>query len=86
MVRIYHAESENLSRKFLVDEVFSKYVGKNCAGVFHPLGFSSSGKVIVTAGPFFEVGEEQAGGRLLRSERGILAYRFCDSHSQSTSR
>lgn len=55
MVRIYDAESESLSRKFLVDEAFSRYVGKNCAGVFHPLGFSSSGKVVVTAGPFFEV-------------------------------
>ena len=59
MVRIYDAESENLSRKFVVDEAFSRYVGKNCAGVFRPMGFSSSGKVIVTAGPFFMVGEDK---------------------------
>ena len=59
MVRIYDAESENLSRKFLVDEAFSRYVGKKCVGVFHPVGFSSSGKVIVTAGPFFDVGEDE---------------------------
>ena len=59
MVRIYDAESENLSREFLVDEAFGKYVGKNCAGVFHPVGFSPSGKVVVTAGPFFELGEDQ---------------------------
>jgi len=58
-VRIYDAESENLSRKFLVDQAFSRHLGKNCAGVFHPVGFSSSGKVIVTAGPFFDVGEDK---------------------------
>jgi hypothetical protein len=59
MVRIYDADSENLSREFLVDEAFSRYVGKDCAGVFHPVGFSSSGKVIVTAGPFVDVGEDK---------------------------
>jgi hypothetical protein len=31
-------------------------------------------------------GRGQAGRRLLRSKKGILAYRFCDSHSQSASR
>ena len=59
MVRIYDADSENLSREFFVDEAFGRYVGKNCAGVFHPVGFSSSGKVIVTAGPFFDIGEDK---------------------------
>jgi hypothetical protein len=59
MVRIYDADSENLSSKSLVDEAFSRYVGKHCAGVFHPVGFSSTGKVIVTAGPFFDVGEDK---------------------------
>jgi hypothetical protein len=59
MARIYDADSENLSREFFVDEAFSRYVGKHCAGVFHPVGFSSSGKVIVTAGPFFDVGEDK---------------------------
>jgi hypothetical protein len=59
MVRIYDAESESLSRELLVDEAFNRYVGKNCEGVFHPAGFSSSGQVVVTAGPFFDVGEDQ---------------------------
>ena len=59
VVRTYDADSENLSSEFLVDEAFSKYVGKNCAGVFHPVGFSSSGKVVVTAAPFFDVGEDK---------------------------
>ena len=59
MVRVYDADSENLSREFFVDEAFSRYVGKNCAGVFHPVGFSSTGKVVVTAGAFFDVGEDK---------------------------
>jgi hypothetical protein len=59
IVRIYDAESENLSREFLVDEAFSKHLGKNCAGVFHPIGFSSSGDVVVRTGPFFDVGEDK---------------------------
>ena len=59
MVRIYDAESKNLSREFLVDEAFTRYVGKNCAGVFYPVGFSSSGQVVLTAGPFFEEGEDK---------------------------
>jgi hypothetical protein len=59
MVRIYDAESQALSREFLVDEAFSRYVGKNCAGVFYPAGFSSSGQVVVTAGPYFDVGEDK---------------------------
>jgi hypothetical protein len=59
MVRIYDAESERLSREFLVDEAFNRYVGKNCAGVFQPLGFSPMGKLVVTAGPFFDVGEDK---------------------------
>ena len=58
-VRIYDAESENLSRESLVDEAFSTHVGKNCAGVFYPVGFSSSGQVVLTAGPFFEEGEDK---------------------------
>ena len=59
MARIYDADSGKVSSKSLVDEAFRKYVGKDCAGVFHPVGFSSSGKVIVTAGPFFDVGEDK---------------------------
>ena len=59
MVRIYDAESKNLSRESLVDEAFSRHVGKNCAGVFYPVGFSSSGQVVLTAGPFFEEGEDK---------------------------
>jgi hypothetical protein len=59
MVRIYDAQSKNLSRESLVDEAFSRHVGKNCVGVFYPVGFSSSGQVVLTAGPFFEEGEDK---------------------------
>lgn len=58
-VRIYDAESQALSRESLVDEAFGTYAGKNCAGVFYPVGFSSGGQVVVTAGPYFEVAEDK---------------------------
>lgn len=59
MVRIYDVESASLSREFLVDEAFGKYVGRKCAGVFHPTGFSPKGQIVVTAAPFFDVGEDK---------------------------
>jgi len=59
MARIYDAESESISSKSLVDEAFRRYVGKNCVAVFQPVGFSSTGKAIVTAGPYFDVGEDR---------------------------
>lgn len=59
MVRIYDARSKNLSRESLVDEAFSRHFGKNCVGVFYPVGFSSSGQIVLTAGPFFEEGEDK---------------------------
>jgi len=59
MVRIYDDDSENLSSELLVDKVFSRYVGKKCAGVFEPMGFFSSREVVVRANPFFNVGEDK---------------------------
>jgi hypothetical protein len=58
-VRIYDADSGSLSSEALVDEAFRRQVGKTCAAVFQPVGFSSGGKIIVTAAPFFEVGEDK---------------------------
>ncbi len=57
-VRIYDADSEKLSSKSLVGEAFRRYVGKDCVAVFQPVGFSSSGNAIVTAEPYFDVGED----------------------------
>ena len=58
-VRIYDAESESMSSKSLVDEAFRRFVGKDCVAVFQPVGFSSSGKAIVTVGPWFDLGEDR---------------------------
>src|SRR5258707_9296130 len=59
MVQIYDGDLKNLWEEFFVYEVFSGLLGKNCAGVFYPVGFSSSGQVVLTAGPFFEEGEDK---------------------------
>ena len=58
-LRVYDAESENLSRKFLVEEAFRKHLGKHCSGVFDPVGFSSSGKLVVTVEPLLDLGEDK---------------------------
>jgi hypothetical protein len=58
-VRIYDADSKKLSSESLVDEAFRKYVGRDCVAVFQAVGFSSSGKAIVTAEPYFDVGEDR---------------------------
>lgn len=70
MVRIYDAQSKNWSRESLVDEAFSRHVGKNCAGVFYPVGFSSSGQIVLTAGPFFEEGEDKPVGDSCVQQKG----------------
>jgi hypothetical protein len=59
VVRTYDADSESLSKESLVDEAFGRHVHMSCAGVFHPVGFSPTGKVVVTAMPFFEMGEDE---------------------------
>ena len=67
-LRIYDAESGNLSRKFLVEEAFRKHLGKNCAGVFDPAGFSSSGKLVVLAEPFFDLEDKPVEGSCVQKE------------------
>lgn len=70
-VRIYDADSGSLSSESIVDEAFSRYVGKTCAGIFQPVGFSSSGKIIVTAAPFFEVEEDKPAGDSCVQKKGF---------------
>ena len=55
-LRVYDAESEDLSRKFLVEEAFRKHLGKYCSGGFDPAGFSSSGELVVVAEPSSDLG------------------------------
>jgi hypothetical protein len=66
--RIYDAESGNLSRKFLVEDAFRKHLGKNCAGVFDPAGFSSSGRLVVLAEPFFDLEDKSVEGSCVQQE------------------
>lgn len=58
-IRVYDADSGTLSSESLVDEAFRKHAGKECIGVYQPVGFSEDGGIIVKAGPYFDEGEEQ---------------------------
>jgi dipeptidyl aminopeptidase/acylaminoacyl peptidase len=59
VIRIYDADSGKLSSESFVEDAFRKHAGKDCIGVFQPLGFSEDGGIVVKAGPYFDVGEEQ---------------------------
>jgi hypothetical protein len=59
-VRVYDADSNRLSSESALDEAFSRYEGKVCAGIFQPLGFSSNGSAVVRAVPTFDYGEDKA--------------------------
>jgi hypothetical protein len=43
----------------LIPEAFSKRAGRTCAAVIELLGFAPDGQIVVTATPFFVVGEGQ---------------------------
>ena len=58
-IRVYDADSAALSSESFVEEAFRKYAGKECIGVYQPIGFSEDGGIVVKAGPYFEEGEEQ---------------------------
>jgi hypothetical protein len=58
-IRIYDADSGTLSSESFVEEAFRKHAGKECIGVYQPVGFSEDGGIIVKAGPYFDDGEEQ---------------------------
>jgi hypothetical protein len=71
MIRIYDADSGKLSSEALVDEAFHKHAGKDCVGVFQPTGFSEDGGIIVRAGPYFDVGEDQPRSDSCVAKEGI---------------
>lgn len=58
-IRIYDADSGTLSSESFVEEAFRKYAGKECIGVYEPIGFSEDGGIVVKAEPYFEEGEEE---------------------------
>jgi hypothetical protein len=82
-VQIYDAESANPPRTVPVVEAFSKLVGRNCAVVFQPAGFSRNGIPIVTAEPFFEEGEDQPDTESCVRKKGLW---FVDSRAPSVTR
>ena len=59
VIRVYDVDSGTLSSESLVEEAFRKHAGKECIGVYQPVGFSEDGGIIVKAGPYFDEGEEQ---------------------------
>jgi hypothetical protein len=70
-IRIYDADSRTLSTESLVDEAFRKHAGKECIGVYQPVGFSEDGGIIVKAGPYFDDDEEQPRPESCMAKEGI---------------
>jgi hypothetical protein len=71
VIRIYDADSGKLSSESFVDEVFRKHVGKECIGVYQPTGFSGDGGIVVKAGPYFDVGEDQPDANSCLAKEGV---------------
>ena len=85
MVRIYDAESKNLSREFLVDEAFTRLSGKNCTWCFLSVGFYQQTGCSHSRTVFRGRKGAKPGGRLPAfQQKGILAYGYFDSGSHST--
>jgi hypothetical protein len=57
-IRVYDADTHKLSRESLVEDYFSKHFGRSCAVTFRAVGFSSAGKVLLRAEPWFDFGED----------------------------
>jgi hypothetical protein len=57
VIRAYDADSRTLSSESVVEDAFLKHAGKECIGVYRPMGFSEDGGIIVKAGPYFDEGE-----------------------------
>ena len=58
-LRFFDADLDVMSDPQLVPEAFSKRAGRTCAAVIEPLGFAPDGQIVLTAAPFFMVGEDQ---------------------------
>jgi hypothetical protein len=71
VIRVYDADSRTLSSESLVEEAFRKHVGKECIGVYQPVGFSEDGGIIIKAGPYFDEGEEQPRPESCMAREGI---------------
>ncbi len=58
VVLLYDADYGVFSQRELTGEAFNRYVGKDCTAVIEALGFSPEGKVLLKAGPYFDIGED----------------------------
>ncbi len=81
-VRFFDAYSGAMSDAQLIDEAFSKRVGKNCSAVIEPLGFALDGEIVLTAAPFFMLGEDQPEEESCVRQKGVWLF---DSKAQSWS-
>lgn len=79
ITRVYDADSRNLSKDSFALEAFRKHFGKQCIGVIHPIGFSSTGEIVVQAGPFFEEGEDQPEQDSCVQRQGVWQINLQDS-------
>jgi hypothetical protein len=70
-IRIYDADSGTLSSESFVEEAFRKRAGKECIGVYQPMGFSEDGGIIVKAESYFDEGEEQPRPESCMAKEGI---------------
>jgi hypothetical protein len=71
VIRVYDADSGTLSSESLVEEAFRKHAGKECIGVYQPVGFSEDGGIIVKAGPYFDEGEERPRSESCVAKAGV---------------
>lgn len=73
-VRFFDAGRGTLSEPQLVPEAFSKRTGQTCAAVIEPLGFALDGEVVLTAAPFFMLGEDQPEAHSCVRQKGLWLF------------
>ena len=73
-VRFFDAVRGTLSDPQLIPEAFSKRTGQPCAAVIEPLGFALDGEIILTAEPFFMVGEDQPEADSCVRQKGLWLF------------
>jgi len=73
-VRFFDAVRGTLSDPQLIPEAFSKRTGQPCAAVIEPLGFALDGEIILTAAPFFMVGEDQPEADSCVRQKGLWLF------------
>jgi hypothetical protein len=78
VIRVYDADSGKLSSESFIEEAFREHGGKECVGVFQPTGFSEDGGIVVNAGPYFDVGEDQPRADSCLAKEGVWLIGLAD--------